>query len=433
MSIANTSAPRTPHDLSHYVFSCGKIGRLMTLSTIPVLGGDSFEQDLVGSLRLSPFRRGLSIDSKVDIFTFYIPHRHIYGDAWIELMKEGYDAEPIVDNYPVELAFSGACSALGINGRYGRAIPKWAWDGYKNIWNNYFKVPYDDDLEGSFSEWYVNTDAQFGQICANMKSIWSTPLPPERGNDTYIASTSGSETSIDLMDLNAQYGILHSEQERQLYAQRYRDVVSMLGGSTYYDADNRPQLKMRSSTWASGYDVDGTDQSTLGQFTGRVVQSFKHSVPRCFIPEHGIMWTVALVRFPLLHQEERHYLVNKSNVTYEDYVGDPAISGNHPPVPIVTSDFFGLEGLDQPLGVTPHSQWLRYQPPTVHNLYAELQGYPFLSDFNFTDRQNLYVNSSDYDDMFQNTQLGHWNMQARNNVSVLRTLPTARDSAITSN
>src|SRR5207247_10316357 len=68
--------------------------------------------------------------------------------------------------------------------------------------------------------------------------------------------------------------------------------------STSYDADNRPLLVMRSNLWASGYDVDGTDQTSLGQFSGRVQQTYKHSVPRFFVPEHGTMFTLALVRFP---------------------------------------------------------------------------------------------------------------------------------------
>src|SRR5438034_8605436 len=73
---------------------------------------------------------------------------------------------------------------------------------------------------------------------------------------------------------------------------------SSFGGKTSYDADNRPLLVMRSNLWASGYDVDGTDQTSLGQFSGRVQQTYKHSVPRFFVPEHGTMFTLALVRFP---------------------------------------------------------------------------------------------------------------------------------------
>src|SRR5690348_14391342 len=75
-----------------------------------------------------------------------------------------------------------------------------------------------------------------------------------------------------------------------------------------YDADNRPLLVMRSNLWASGYDVDGTDQTSLGQFSGRVQQTYKHSVPRFFVPEHGTMFTLALVRFPPTATKEIQYL-----------------------------------------------------------------------------------------------------------------------------
>src|SRR5436189_176675 len=68
---------------------------LITISTTPVIAGDSFEMDAVGALRLSPLRRGLAIDSTVDIFTFYVPHRHVYGEQWIKFMKDGVNATPL--------------------------------------------------------------------------------------------------------------------------------------------------------------------------------------------------------------------------------------------------------------------------------------------------------------------------------------------------
>src|SRR5207248_5343319 len=83
-----------------------------------------------------------------------------------------------------------------------------------------------------------------------------------------------------------------SDLERDYFMQRYHDVISSFGGKTSYDADNRPLLVMRSNLWASGYDVDGTDQTSLGQFSGRVQQTYKHSVPRFFVPEHGTMFTL---------------------------------------------------------------------------------------------------------------------------------------------
>src|SRR5207253_9147195 len=75
--------------------------------------------------------------------------------------------------------------------------------------------------------------------------------------------------------------------------------------------------------WASGYDVDGTDQTSLGQFSGRVQQTYKHSVPRFFVPEHGTMFTLALVRFPPTATKEIQYLNAKGALTYTDIAGDP--------------------------------------------------------------------------------------------------------------
>src|SRR5262245_66331537 len=29
------------------------------------------------------------------IFTFYVPHRHVYGEQWIKFMKDGVNATPL--------------------------------------------------------------------------------------------------------------------------------------------------------------------------------------------------------------------------------------------------------------------------------------------------------------------------------------------------
>src|SRR5437879_4192028 len=92
MSNIQTGAERMPHDLSHLGFLAGQIGRRITTSTTPVTAGDSIAMDAVGALRLSPLRRGLAIDSTLDMFTFYVPHRHVYREQSIKFMKDGVHA-----------------------------------------------------------------------------------------------------------------------------------------------------------------------------------------------------------------------------------------------------------------------------------------------------------------------------------------------------
>src|SRR5699024_4858360 len=95
MSNIQTWAECMQHDLCDHGLLAGRLGRLITISTTPVIAGDSTELDAVGARRLSPLRRGLAIYSTVDIFTFYVPHRHVYGEQWIKFMKDGVNASPL--------------------------------------------------------------------------------------------------------------------------------------------------------------------------------------------------------------------------------------------------------------------------------------------------------------------------------------------------
>src|SRR2546430_21917 len=135
MSNIQTGAERMPHDLSHLGFLAGQIGRLITISTTPVIAGDSFEMDAVGALRLSPLRRGLAIDSTVDIFTFYVPHRHVYGEQWIKFMKDGVNATSLPAVNPTGYNGQGAFPCPVNPGSH--KIPKHLFQGYLNIYNNY--------------------------------------------------------------------------------------------------------------------------------------------------------------------------------------------------------------------------------------------------------------------------------------------------------
>src|SRR5258707_13869 len=131
MSNIQTGAERMPHDLSHLGFLAGQIGRLITISTSPVIAGDSFEMDAVGALRLSPLRRGLAIASTVGIFTFYVPHRHVCGEQWIRFMKAGVIPIPLptvnTTGYVDHAAFFGPINLDTIK------IPSNWFKGYLNL------------------------------------------------------------------------------------------------------------------------------------------------------------------------------------------------------------------------------------------------------------------------------------------------------------
>src|SRR5215210_9080118 len=184
------------HDLSHIVSLSVQIVRLITISPSPVIAVDSFEMDAVGALRLSPLLRGLSIDSTVDIFTFYVPHRHVYAEQWIKFMKDGVNATPLPTVNTTGCIDHAAF--LGTINPATNKIPTHLFQGYLNIYNNYFKAPWMPDRTEANPNELTQADARYGFGCWHLKNIWTAPLPPETELSRQMTT---STTSIDIMGL----------------------------------------------------------------------------------------------------------------------------------------------------------------------------------------------------------------------------------------
>src|SRR5260370_32980846 len=209
MSNIQTGAERMPHDLSHLGFLAGQIGRLITISTTPVIAGDSFEMDAVGALRLSPLRRGLAIDSTVDIFTFYVPHRHVYGEQWIKFMMDGANAttRPTLTT----TAYIGYAAILATINADTNKIPKHLVQGYLNIYNNYFKAPCIPDRTEANPNDLNEDDARYVFRFCHLKTIWTAPLLPETEMPLQLTTT---PTSIDITVAQAPYAYFNTDQAR---------------------------------------------------------------------------------------------------------------------------------------------------------------------------------------------------------------------------
>src|SRR6478672_8784300 len=127
MSNIQTGAERMPHDLSHLGFLAGRIGRLITISTTPDIAGDSFEMEAVGALRLTTLRGGHAIDHAALLDT-------INADT--------------------------------------NKIPKHLFQGYLNIYNNYFKAPWMPDRTEANPNELNQDDARYGFRCCHFKNFF---------------------------------------------------------------------------------------------------------------------------------------------------------------------------------------------------------------------------------------------------------------------
>lgn len=441
MDIGATSSVQAPvmrdvarmqYDLSHWSMKCGAIGNLQTLSVIPVVAGDSF--DLKGSFvfRLSPLRRNLYLDCRVDLFAFYIPHRHIYGANWVDFMKAGSDESVTLGTDTLAGNSARNYDVFGYSAFGAQVVPRWLDRGYIQIWNRYFRDP--SDVAGILSEDYFVTEhgdaiPEFGLKCCHLKKIWNSAILSTLSTADYRLDLAAGST-VDLYELAALKGRLRSETARDFFATRYQDLLKHTFDSRVnIDADQRPELIMRTSNWLSGVDVDGTAGDNLGTYSGKATGISNISFPTKFFPEHGALWIMGLVRFPPVVYNEGNYLVNKPEPTYAQISGDPDIIRRTAPISLLINDVISTGGLGTVVGKTPFAQWYREQPSLVHTKYFDTLGHPFIDFAALPDRnQAVYISNTLYDNVFQSLQLKHWNSQGFISCNARRFIPDVRES-----
>src|SRR5205823_6592679 len=74
-------------------------------------------------------------------------------------------------------------------------IPKHLFQGYLNIYNNYFKAPWMPDRTEANPNELNQDDARYGFRCCHLKNIWTAPLPPETELSRQMTT---STTSIEI-------------------------------------------------------------------------------------------------------------------------------------------------------------------------------------------------------------------------------------------
>lgn len=420
---------RTTYDLGHYSMHAGNIGRLSCLSVIPIVAGDSMGINVDGVFRLSPLRRNLTVDCKIDLFAFYVPHRQIYGSDWTDMVKEGVDTATTLTAGPTPSDTQGYLGQpAGWDKSPAVAIPLWLIAGYNRIWNRYFRHPSDPAELADTAILTSLKGREYGRLCAYPKSIWTTPLYAAdipAAADREVASAS----VLDLVDLAQTKARYKTELELAWFTQRYSDIMARkYGGAANTEADQRPTLIARKSSFMSGYDVDGTDDASLGSYSGKAASIQNFNISRKYFPEHGTVFIMALLRFPIIHDTEAHYLATIASPTYKEIMADPVITAEEEPFLATSKQFFPKDDNAGAIGYVPFGQWWRTHPSYVHTQYDQLNGFPFLHVSPTTEAEATYIGTDDYAPIFQTTQLGEWQSQCRIQVEASRVVPPTTTS-----
>ena len=413
------------YDLSCLSFNCGKLGHLQTLKRFYVVAGDRMEIEIDAVFRLTAMRQFITRDVKVDLLCFFVPHRHVYGQQWTDFIQKGVDEQVTFSpaaNAVEKIHYTGSGAGL-----QGSGIPLHIVSGYNKIWNRYFKNPTDENLTKVENQPLQGDDERlYGARCARLPHIWTSGIDSNMpANGSQVPINGGV---LDLVDFAQVQGEYKTRLQRDWFDRFYHDVLSdVWGGTTTMDADERPELCYRHSAWLSGYDVDGTDAAALGDYSGKSFGRVNVRMPRKYFGEHGALWCMALLRYPVVHENENHYLDLIANPSYAQIAGDPDIVGNLKPITHEAKDFFDAGGSGQ-IGEFPYGQWYRSENSVASQVLAFQGAFPFLERIP-TDRTTArYEDFGEYDHVFKSDLYGNWTVQAAFYNDCIRNVPGPKSS-----
>lgn len=447
---------RQVYNLGHLSHTCGQIGRLQTLSVIPVEAGASIQLSVDGIARLAPTRKEIVSECQADLMAFFVPLRHTYGQAFVNWLKAGRNT--------VEPAFAGiavpdgsrTAPYLGLN-TFGSEINRALVNGYNRIFTNFFMVPsypFDSQgIDGTQYDYFPTGSAQaevntrkYGRLCARLPHVLNG------GNTVTTGSTGWEQQDIDLtvdpmvptglsefsiLDLAQIQGRYNSLLSNAWFNHKYADLLEQTwGGSTTKDADLlflQPEMLMRETRMMSGRDVDGTDDATLGTFQGKTLERLGMSMPRKFFGEHGNLYIMALLRYPLVHNREAHPLHTTPNPSYAELAANPEFVANTPPINFDPRPWLagGATYVPDEEVMQPFGQQHRFQPNRVHENFLIIPGYPFSNWNGGSVRDWYYYRDNEYGETFQTSQIGQWQLSAEINCMKYSPVPGVKSSIFT--
>ena len=426
---------RTTYDKSHFSFRVGDIGRIKPVTIIPVVAGESVEVDLQGVFRLSPLRRNMTVDCMVDLFAFYRPYRHTYGDVWTDFIKDGVDESVTFPTYTLPARPTGYNIFPGTPVS-GRVLPRWLPSDLWSIWNRFFRPPPeridDNDVTTAILNAFYNEAevAQKGPRACWPKAPWNTAIPQPDAADRRVGLQSSQLDLLDLRRVKARY---KTELDREYFGATYNDISDRVWDATVnIDADQRPELLMRKQMWLSGYDTDGTDAASLGEYAGKSAAVLNFGFPRRYFPEHGSIWILVLFRWPLLIYDMVNPILTRAQPSYKWLAGDPEVMMSEPPEPLDMSDWLMHHSVSDPAGAVPYGMHHRFIPSVTERTLEDLQGFPMIQGHRAFNGGTGPLIPSDaikyWDSLFRDLSQDQWQIQSRVNVLTQSPVPSVLKS-----
>lgn len=358
---------RTKHSLSHYTLTSTDMGKLVPVSCVPVLPGDSIRHQTTALIRVSPLVTPVMHPVTVRIHHWYVPHRIVW-DNWEDFITGGADGFNS-DTIPTVSNSAGGKNLLDYLGvppgtNEVNALPVRSFNEVYNQWyrDQDLVTPRDaEDLtipECAWEKDYFTAARPFTQKgpAVTIPLGESAPVAAPNGGNVIIqldgeprqiqanalsqpitVSATGSgdplfadlreATGVDPIEFRKAFAIQRYQEARARYGSRYTEYLRYLGIRNPSDARlDRPeylgggkQTISFSEVLQTAADDIGQEQTPVGTLRGHGIAALRSNRYRKFFEEHGYVITVMSVRPKTMYADSipRHFLYRDKEDFYQ--------------------------------------------------------------------------------------------------------------------
>lgn len=323
----------------------GKIGRLNCLRQQILMPGERMDIGIQGKIRLESLRERDVMRINALHFTTMTPLRWLW-DEFPDYLKEGKDT---VKTMPTQ-GVVGLMPTLGI-GHYDAGlinIPKYFWDNYFRVYNEWVKWPEDADAT-------VMADFD-GLPAVPLSKSWSrcrySATPDD--SDEYEIDVSGA--TMDVRDLAERQAEFRSAMKRNVFSfGRWMEIIrETFKGDGSREVDQVPIMLDQVEVGVNPREIPATDGASLGQWQSLFDFGVNHRIGNVIAPEHCIVAHFLIIRFaPVIEGIHPHV----GSLDWHERVGDPEFLAAAKPREVTLGDIYGNGGATS-LGYLPAGwQW----------------------------------------------------------------------------